>query len=128
MKQELQNIFSLFRTYKNPLDICFNLFIKKKLPIKLKLRNKHVIIGEQKADIFFLTQYNAWKYCKIQNDILIISQDNKIIKFKHWRNSEIPRIFFDNEYGYFDFEGKTVVDIGANIGDSTIYFLKNGAK
>jgi len=37
-------------------------------------------------------------------------------------------IFAGGEYGQLDVKGKDVLDIGANIGDTAIYFALNGAK
>ncbi len=38
------------------------------------------------------------------------------------------KIFLDDEYGFLNVNNKTVIDIGANIGDSAIYFLMMGAE
>jgi FkbM family methyltransferase len=43
-------------------------------------------------------------------------------------NGDIFGIFADREYQELVVNGKTVVDIGANIGDSVLYFLMRGAK
>ena len=37
-------------------------------------------------------------------------------------------VFYRNEYGPLDVAGKTVIDVGASIGDTAIYFLIKGAK
>ena len=36
--------------------------------------------------------------------------------------------FMKNAYGWLDVKGKNVIDIGANIGDTAIYFVLKGAK
>lgn len=41
---------------------------------------------------------------------------------------ELLEVFKDNCYGFFDVKDKVVVDIGAFIGDSAIYFAGEGAK
>jgi FkbM family methyltransferase len=44
-------------------------------------------------------------------------------------NGNIYNIFYDNDYSFLlPLEDKTVIDIGANIADSSIYFAHNGAK
>ncbi|MCL5419739.1 MAG: FkbM family methyltransferase [Candidatus Marsarchaeota archaeon] len=40
----------------------------------------------------------------------------------------IFNVFFDDEYCRLDVKGQSVVDIGANVGDSALYFFSNGAK
>ena len=42
-------------------------------------------------------------------------------------NGDIFGIFMDGEYDRLDVAGKTVIDVGANIGDSAIYFICRGA-
>ncbi|WOE50992.1 FkbM family methyltransferase [Sulfuracidifex metallicus] len=49
------------------------------------------------------------------------------IKFKHI-HAEIIATFEDEEYGYVDVKNKSVVDIGAFVGDTAIYFAIKGAK
>jgi hypothetical protein len=40
----------------------------------------------------------------------------------------ISRLFGASEYDFLDFAGSVVMDIGANIGDSAIYFARRGAR
>lgn len=67
---------------------------------------------------------------KIADGLLVI--DGKY-KFSYTSGFELARTvhtigtIFENEYGIVDANGKTVVDIGANIGDTAIYFAMNGA-
>lgn len=128
MIRKLRAVLSIFNTYENPFNICYNLFYKKRFPIKLQLKNKHTIVTNNKSDIFFLTKNHAWKYCTINGEEITISHKGTSSKFKNWRGSEINAIFLEDEYGYFDLKGKIVVDVGANIADSTVYFAKNGAR
>jgi len=51
--------------------------------------------------------------------------------FDFWKSGEcLPELLkvIDRQYKWLDVEGKDVVDIGANIGDSAIYFALKGAK
>ena len=41
---------------------------------------------------------------------------------------EIIEVFIDEIYGRFDFDGKTILDVGGFIGDSAIWFIHKGAK
>jgi FkbM family methyltransferase len=49
------------------------------------------------------------------------------IKFKHYY-ATIWDVFVDEQYVYLNVKGKNVLDIGAFIGDSPIYFILKGAK
>ncbi|MGC9079972.1 MAG: FkbM family methyltransferase [Nanopusillaceae archaeon] len=50
-----------------------------------------------------------------------ITEDNS-------NNGDIIGIFFRQDYKFLNVKDKVVIDIGANIGDSPIYFALNGAK
>jgi FkbM family methyltransferase len=49
------------------------------------------------------------------------------VKFKYWHNN-ILQIFDYGHWDGLDVEGKVVVDVGAFIGDSSIYFALRGAR
>ena len=44
------------------------------------------------------------------------------------RYSDLEAVFFKEEYKFLDIKDRDVIDIGMNIGDSSIYFSINGAK
>lgn len=119
-------MYSIFRTYRNPLHICYNIF-RKKYPVKLKLKTGSIIFAN-KPEIFFLTRNNSWKYCTFDREKLVISINGTNFQFKNWINSSINDIFFKHEYDQFDYSSKIVVDVGANVGDSSLYFISKGAK
>ena len=107
--------------------------IKKKLtneyPIKVILKNgKQIIV----MDIFQLRIQRWWNedFCSIKDKTLTVRTSTlPNVKFVGWeKNGDIGSIFFGNEYEWLPVNGKTVIDIGANIGDSSIYFALKGAK
>jgi hypothetical protein len=49
-------------------------------------------------------------------------------KIAYFLNVVTPKKTFGGEYEHFSVEGKTVLDIGASIGDTAIYFIEKGAK
>lgn len=57
-----------------------------------------------------------------------ISGKEKVIFHNGIENGDIYHVFTKNEYNKLKVKGKTVVDIGANIGDSLIYFALKDAK
>ena len=75
--------------------------------------------------------------CKINNvniSELNLSEKGILLKYRGHsliidsaRFSDLYATFFFEEYKYLDVKGKDVVDIGANVGDSPIYFALNGA-
>ncbi|MEM4056966.1 MAG: FkbM family methyltransferase [Thermoplasmatales archaeon] len=69
----------------------------------------------------------------ICENLLCFSYDNYNLKFdvRKWGDKEyivIKEVFFDEVYNFLKVEGKDVIDIGANIGDTAIYFAIKGAR
>ncbi len=53
---------------------------------------------------------------------------NKKIQIKNIENGDPMGVFFNEEYKFLNVNNEIVIDIGANIGDSAIYFAIEGAK
>ncbi len=112
---------------KNFTSIAYNV-IRNNFPILVTFND-----GIQKEvanvhDLVFLSRHDAWKYCEIKEDELSILFNDKTVKFSDWRhNGDIQRIFLKEDYKGFPTENSVVVDVGANIGDSSIYFSLCGA-
>jgi hypothetical protein len=49
------------------------------------------------------------------------------VKFRDVFRSMVE-VFVDEEWGFLDVNGRVVVDVGAFVGDSSIYFALKGAK
>jgi len=63
-----------------------------------------------------------------RKDIVEFDYHNKVVRFSCFgSNGAIPDVFFAEDYRYLNPSGETVIDIGANIGDTAIYFALNGA-
>lgn len=49
--------------------------------------------------------------------------------YKGIKNDNVHHVFYDEDYRFLlPVQNKIVVDVGANIADSSIYFTHNGAK
>ena len=74
-------------------------------------------------------------YQEVYNDLMELNADSTrdIVYFNQLRfhggktNGDILNIFKKNEYSFLPVKGKEVIDVGANIGDSSIYFADRGA-
>lgn len=61
---------------------------------------------------------------QLDNDIIIING----VKYTNKNISVLFEKLFENPYDLIKFENRTVIDIGANIGDTTLDFANKGAK
>lgn len=75
--------------------------------------------GEQEVSTVIRALELGWKYKGAY-------WERNGLKFKHVHFSLIE-VFEYNIYGILDVKNKTVVDVGAHVGDSSIYFAKKGA-
>ena len=128
----LKMLLTLNKTFENSFTLLFKI-LKNEFPIDVRLKNKtQLSLGSFNA--VFLVAYSqkipSIKY-DVENDMVIISSSklfDKEIKFYGGvNNGDIIYGFAGNDYGKLPVRGKTVIDIGANIGDTPIYFALHGA-
>jgi len=123
---------SVKKTFQNANLILWNVF-NNKLPFKAKLQN-----GKEIELRSFNALYLVSKVYKIghitfddDNDIVRIGFTDKkreLIFHGGMNNGDLANIFVKNDYDFLKVEDKIIVDIGANIGDTAIYFAVKGAK
>ena len=123
------NTFIRYRkTYQNFTHVFKNSF-KNNFPITAILKNGEQIELHSRFDSGAIT-CNFKDYFHWEGDIVHITNPDlapaKFIGAKN--NGDIHTVFFKNEYSILDLKDKIVVDVGANIGDSAIYFALRGAK
>ena len=126
-------LFYLKKTFKNSSYVLSRAF-KNDFPINSILRNgKKVKIRTFNA-MYFISQVQKIQNVDFDfnNDIVTIQHDEKtnqkIIFHGGLDNGDIVNIFFKKNYDAFKVKDNTVIDIGANIGDTAIFFAYNGAK
>jgi FkbM family methyltransferase len=81
----------------------------------------------------YLGLNNKFSQVSIQRDCLVFSYLGSIVKFIEPFVDElifdaVVEVFFSDVYGDLDVKDRTVLDIGAGIGDSAIYFALKGAR
>ncbi|MEM5819995.1 MAG: FkbM family methyltransferase [Candidatus Aenigmatarchaeota archaeon] len=64
----------------------------------------------------------------IDNRLFSFSYDDYNLKFDIGNGADPFASFFNEEYDFLNVEGKNVINIGANLGDTAIYFAIKGAK
>ena len=126
-------LFHLKKTFKNSGYVISRAF-KNDFPINSILKNgKKVKIRTFNA-MYFISQ--AQKIQNVgfdfNNDTVTIQPNEKtnqkIIFYGGLDNGDIVNIFLKKNYDVFKVKDNTVIDIGANIGDTAIFFAHNGAK
>ena len=124
------------KNYVNYFSVLYNLSKNKPL-IQVKLRNGQI----HKWSNWKVKMYNAIT-SKVHSNVNIDvnSSDDLIegiLKFTYKKRplvfsvdewTDIIEVFVEEGYKFLDVENENVVDIGTNIGDSTIYFAANNAK
>jgi FkbM family methyltransferase len=122
------------KAYRNYLSVIKHI-LQKKYPVEAILRD-----GQKITLTNFELSYNLVRLQDQQNvafdiekDTVLISDptdlNSKSLKLKGGlRNGETVNIFVQDVYHNFPIKGKIVIDVGANIADSCIYFVSHGAK
>jgi len=118
---------------RNWHDIAL-LYIGIKKKADFKFRNTPYILSEVTRDYIALPLY----FSKVlAQGRLYFENSNIVLKFRDLTFSlynpkiDIPYIysvFVDGEYNKFSFKDKVVLDIGAYIGDTSVFFAVNGAR
>jgi len=126
----------VYERISNQTNVHLNLELKinlKYIIFKSIIRNriitnlKNVLMQINRLAI--LTKEKKWNECITENGEAIEFVHNKLnVKLYGWSNSSFTEIFVDEGYSFLPINGKIIFDIGANIGDSSIYFALHNAK
>ena len=123
------NVFNCYRkTFKNFFRVLFKSY-RKEFPFTATLKN-----GEQKTFVSSFdigaTSSGFKDWYEIDDNIVTIKKEkfNRLKFYDAINNGDIATVFFNEEYNFLPVIDKDVIDIGANIGDSSIYFAVQGAK
>ena len=108
---------------------------RKKNYIKVMLRGggEHNWIGNYCTNYSFYYYYklgNLLEYSDNKAEFLEFTYNDKKIKLCGVREGggDLFGIFIQDDYRFLNVENQVIIDIGANIGDSCIYFAFNNAK
>ncbi len=110
-KPKLSSVASFFKTYNwYNLSLFWNQIYKRRLAKTLKnfeIKQDHMSFEYKGNRIKFYFDS-------------VIQMNNTL--------GMIKEQFLDNQYGWLGVKGEEVIDIGANVGDTAIYFAAEGAK
>lgn len=140
LNKRLMAVLTYLRAYRNSLTVIIHI-LRGKYPIEATLRDskrRTTLRNHVDAFLIAMAHDHEWLRFDTASNTLVISplqpvtdsDDNnnkRTIKLHGVSIGDID-IFGGNIYGIFPIKGKVVVDIGAGIGDSSIYFALSGAK
>ena len=117
---------------KITVNANLNLGLKYRV-ISSFIKKKYSIVLEQLVDkivgLVSLTDNRNWNESLVNNgETLILSEKYFSLRFTDWWQGDLKQVFVDETYKKMLFHDKIVLDVGANIADSSIYFAVNGAK
>jgi FkbM family methyltransferase len=122
------------KAYRNYLSVIKHI-IQKRYPAEAILRNGQKIMLSNFELSYNLSRLQDQQKVAfdIENDTVLISDptdlNSESLRLKGGlRNGETVNIFVQDIYRNFPIKGKIVIDVGANIADSCIYFVSHGAK
>ena len=105
--------------------------IKKDCKLKLRSRSIDKTLSGR---IIRMLGNNRISYKKTENNKITIAYKGKNLVFNYANSYQLSNTitgikeeFLEDQYGAVDVKNSTVLDIGASIGDSAIYFALNGA-
>ena len=130
-KDFIEMVISVSSVFSSPNKVLWNIF-NNKFPLEVKLKDNTKITLES-----FNALYLISKVYKVENFEVDSKNDEVTINFLEYgkelifhggmNNGDIANIFIKNEYDFLKVKNKTVLDIGANIGDTAIFFASRGA-
>jgi len=112
------------------LKLIIHYIFARDKPMNLKIGEKNFKVTYGIPSLARLIKANWEVIANNETTVTLKSQQGVVISCRTTKGldfTQLQEIFLDNVYQY-DVAGKNVVDIGMNIGDSTIYFAKKGAK
>ena len=121
---KIKQLKPYYKLYKNWVYVLYSIY-RQNDKIKLKLRSGAIEDMELK-DVFDYTFKNYYYitggYMKINNLKIKLNEGNTDIY-----NGDIGATFIREDYKWLKPSNHVIIDIGANVGDTPIYFISKGA-
>jgi len=141
---KINDLLSMRKIAKNWIDVAlFRIGLKKTLKIKFRDGKSAQFKSKKEYFEFWNSEFGQNELnkqlktsnYKIKDKKIKLDYQNKKIYFYYDTNRQLSNIigdikenFIEEQYKWLDVKDKDVVDVGANIGDTAIYFALKGAK
>jgi FkbM family methyltransferase len=133
-KRKIGAVSPYRRVYRNYIEVLIHI-LRNKYPAKgILRRDNQVLTLHSHIEAFYLTSLLLHEIeFDLSRDLVTLNPSkvgagSKITMLGATHNGDLIDIFIRNSYDKLPVEGKTIIDIGANIGDSAVYFALRGAK
>ena len=115
------------KQFKNWFSVIF-LLLYNKYPILIKKRNGNSIVAFNPGFVHLASTGLNFQYIKDEDKLSFTYKNNNLTFFGSYYNNDFADTYGFEIYGRLRVKNNVVIDIGANIGDTSIYFALNGAK
>ena len=114
--------------YSNWIYVVFKLWFRS-YPIKVCQRDGQVLIFHTFIQSHLATYGIKCDFIPDEEYHEFLWKDKKKVRLSDiTNNGDLLGIFIDENYKFLNSSGKSVVDVGANVGDSSIYFALDGSQ
>lgn len=126
--QTFSDFIAYYKTFREPMKIFFSVILHH-YPLQAKLKNNGSAVKITcRNDLRLVMSKLPYSYSE-EGVLSMQTHDGRCVKMRGAKkNGDVASIFGHDEYNFLDCTGNNVLDIGANIGDSPIYFASKGAK
>lgn len=129
MISKISNFIRFRRTFRNYIKVSIGV-LKDRYPVLGQTRNGEIYRFDRHSQLclFSYLKNSEIGEVRIEEDIVTLSyHSNKLVFYGGWNDGDLFGVFLEDAYKQLNVNGRCVIDIGGNIGDSAIYFVLNGA-
>jgi FkbM family methyltransferase len=127
MKMKIESIFRYRDVFKNWINVLTHVIFNK-YPVNAVMKDGSTLVIKNPLQCW-LASYGVKVEYDEENDITSFKFKNRFFKFTGaGKNGDLADVFGYQEFKQLDFKDRIVLDIGASIGDSAIYFATMGAR
>jgi len=113
------------KAYENWIPVMWAIY-RNRPRIKLKLRNG-LQLESSPIGAYIMSEifYHDSHIIRVSDELLELMLNGKSIIFFGWSHGDLMDL---PDYDWLDVKGKRVLDVGANVGDTAVYFALRGAR
>lgn len=137
LRSDIRNALLIRKAFLNYKSLLIAVH-RKSFPMRVYSKKHGYALVSNLDQLLLIAHSNVRKgvHYDISEDMLTIdlgnvddyTERNKITLYGCGSNGDAISIFLEREYDFLPVKGKIVIDAGANIGDSSIYFCLRGAE